>query len=177
MTQWHMKSRKKVSGGNRASRNWADKKKAWLGGDFASTTISITEEPKRDVKATTGGNVKVKLKAERFVMASDTKKPKEKPKRMEIISVEENNADRQFARRNIITRGAVLKVKDGSKEGFVKVTSRPGQAGNLLGIHLENFESEKAKKPKAENKEDKKEKTVKKAKAHSKSKKKAEKEE
>ena len=72
----------------------------------------------------------------------------------EILSVVENAADAQYARRNIITKGAVLKAKDGDGDAFIRVTSRPGQNGNVSGILIKDYrgpkeiksESKKAKK-------------------------------
>ena len=129
MTQWHLKSKRKATGAIRTSKRRSDKKLSWMGGDASHTTIA-TKEAKKDKENTRGNTTKVKLKADLVVFVNDVKKPKEKAKKMTIVSVEENNADRQFARRNVITKGAVLKVKDvvggGAKELDVRATSRPG---------------------------------------------------
>jgi small subunit ribosomal protein S8e len=47
-----------------------------------------------------------------------------------IEDVSENPADPNYARRNIITKGAVL----ATSEGDVRVTSRPGQDGQVNGV-------------------------------------------
>ncbi|MFH1390876.1 MAG: 30S ribosomal protein S8e [Candidatus Diapherotrites archaeon] len=145
MTQWHMKSKRKATGGIRATVRAEDKKLRSIGGNPSHTTIT-TSEAKREMHKKVGKTTKVVLKADKFIFTSDPQKPKDKPKKLEITGVEENNADRQFARRNVITKGAVLKAKDGSKEIYVKVTSRPGQQGVISGILLEKFEKTKEKK-------------------------------
>ena len=141
MTQWHLKSKRKKSGGKRKTLERSDKRLAWLGGNPSHTTIG--ETAKKEVSKKMGYTKKAKLKADKIVNATDQKT--KKVKKLDIIAVEENNADRQFARRNIITKGAILKVKDGSGETYVKVTNRPGQEGNIKGIILEHFEKAKQK--------------------------------
>src|SRR3989344_4918612 len=128
MTQWHMKSPTKISGGTRTTFRRSDKRLAWKGSDPTLTTIAPTEEDiqRQEVKGQ-GNTGKVRLRLEKFVIVTE----KGKSTKMEIISVVENNADSQFARRNIITKGAILKAKDGEQELFVKVTSRPGQSGTV----------------------------------------------
>lgn len=48
----------------------------------------------------------------------------------EITDVVENEANPNYVRRNIITKGAVLETS----EGRVRVTSRPGQDGQINGV-------------------------------------------
>jgi len=51
----------------------------------------------------------------------------------EIENVAENDANPNYARRNIITKGAILETS----EGRVRVTSRPGQNGQVNGVLVE----------------------------------------
>ncbi|RXK51636.1 30S ribosomal protein S8e [Halorientalis pallida] len=51
----------------------------------------------------------------------------------EIENVEANDANPNYARRNIITKGAILETS----EGRVRVTSRPGQDGQVNGVLVE----------------------------------------
>ncbi|PSQ64135.1 MAG: 30S ribosomal protein S8e [Halobacteriales archaeon SW_8_66_22] len=51
----------------------------------------------------------------------------------EITDVVENPADPNYARRNIITRGAIIETT----EGQAKVTSRPGQDGQINAVRLD----------------------------------------
>ena len=44
-----------------------------------------------------------------------------------------SNIDGSYVRRNIITKGAIVKTE----AGLVKITSRPGQDGTLNGILVE----------------------------------------
>jgi small subunit ribosomal protein S8e len=50
-----------------------------------------------------------------------------------VEDVIENPADPNYARRNIITKGAVLETS----EGRMQVTSRPGQDGQVNGVLVE----------------------------------------
>jgi small subunit ribosomal protein S8e len=47
-----------------------------------------------------------------------------------IITVVQNQANPHFVRRNIMTKGAVVKTDI----GLVRITSRPGQDGTLNGV-------------------------------------------
>jgi small subunit ribosomal protein S8e len=152
MTQWHLKSEKKKSGGYRASRERSDKKLAWRGGIPAHTTISEKQEV--DSYRIRGGKTKM---ASLKVKYANVKEPKTgKYTKTEIISVEENNANTQFARRNIMTLGAIIKVKFEGKEKFARVTSRPGQDANINAVIVDGIFGLKAKK--AEKKQKKQEK-------------------
>jgi small subunit ribosomal protein S8e len=51
----------------------------------------------------------------------------------DIENVAENPSNPNYARRNIITRGAILETS----EGRVRVTSRPGQDGQVNGVLVE----------------------------------------
>jgi len=51
----------------------------------------------------------------------------------DVVDVVENPADPNYARRNIITRGAVIETS----EGQARVTSRPGQDGQINAVLLE----------------------------------------
>lgn len=53
-----------------------------------------------------------------------------KCKKVKINNVIETPANRNFVRRNIITRGTVVETEIGK----VKITSRPGQEGGLNGV-------------------------------------------
>ena len=50
----------------------------------------------------------------------------------DIVTVVESPANRNFIRRNIITKGSIVNTKLGK----VKVTSRPGQEGFVNGIFI-----------------------------------------
>lgn len=142
-----MKSGKTTTGGIRASKRRCGKKLSWRGGNAAETTV-VTEENKIDRRTVSkrGNSQKIELRKEKFVIVAD--ETGKKSKKLEIITVIENKANTQYARRNIITKGAVLKAKDGSKEVDIRVTSRPGQDGIVNGILIKDFVSEKEIKAK-----------------------------
>ena len=155
MTDWHMKSARKTTGGIRTTQRRSDKRLAWKGGEPAMTTIAPNHEAiHRERRRGLGNTIKVKLKHDKYVIASE--KDSKKAHKLEIVAVVENDADRQFARRNIITKGAVLRAKKGSEEVFVKVTNRPGQSGNIMGTLLEKFETKKEQKAQSSEKKEKK---------------------
>jgi small subunit ribosomal protein S8e len=124
-TSWHLRSRKKTTGGllSRVRK----KKKTDRGMHFLETRIG-----KRQAKAkkTRGGGTKLKLMSAEFINISDSRG---KSKRTKIISVKENDANPHYIRRNILTRGAVVETEAGT----ARVTSRPGQHGMVNAVLVE----------------------------------------
>jgi len=51
----------------------------------------------------------------------------------EIADVVENDANPNYVRRNIITKGAIIETADGDE---ARVTSRPGQTGQINAVKL-----------------------------------------
>jgi small subunit ribosomal protein S8e len=104
------------------------KRKYSTGGVAAETGIG---KVKNKVVGTKGGNTKVKIiKSDFENVVLDGKSVKCK-----IVDLTSNPANKDFTRRRVITKGAILKVTspDG-KELSVRVTSRPGQAGVIDAI-------------------------------------------
>ncbi len=83
-------------------------------------------ENKLKIKRVKGGNSKKSLLRVKTVQVFDGKKTIS----LKVTGVEENPANINFTRRNIITKGAIVKTEKGN----VKITSRPGQSGSLFGI-------------------------------------------
>jgi len=106
-------------------RPYRKKKKYELGRDPTSTKLG-----KRKLKRlrVLGGNIEFCLLNEDHVNVSD----KNKTKKIKIKNVIENPANRNFIRRNIITKGTVVDTEIGK----VRITSRPGQEGSLNGVLL-----------------------------------------
>jgi small subunit ribosomal protein S8e len=104
------------------------KRKYGTGGRPADTAIGAVKKKRVGVK---GGRTKLKLTSAKVINVIAAGKPIA----CEIVSVRENAANKDYVRRNVITKGAVLLVKgpDGS-ELSVRVTSKPGQHGVLNGI-------------------------------------------
>lgn len=129
MTQWHEKSRRLPSGGRRTTKRRCDKKEKWKGGDAALTKCG---KEKRETKKGLGKTKKVKAYSVKYVNVLDKKS--NKTKKYEVINVKTNDANRLYARANIITKGAAIRVKDGSEEKMAKVTNRPGQDGVVNAV-------------------------------------------
>ena len=125
MTQYQGRSGRTISGGR--LRQSSEKKKRELGRAAAETTID--EERKRSVR-THGGNKKIRLLRTNKVNVVNVESGK--TKQVEIQDVDTNPASRQFSRRRIITKGAILKTE----LGLVKVTNRPGIEGLVNGITI-----------------------------------------
>ena len=58
--------------------------------------------------------------------------PGEKGKPVRILTVKENPASRDFTRRNVITKGAIIDTEAGP----ARVTSRPGQDGVVNAVKI-----------------------------------------
>ncbi|MBI4176262.1 MAG: 30S ribosomal protein S8e [Candidatus Aenigmarchaeota archaeon] len=126
MAQWHLRSRRKPTGGllNRRSK----KKKHQRGSVFLETSIGGKEIR---VKRTKGGGQKAKVLVIDRVNVASRKSTKITPAK--ILSVTDNPANPHYIRRNIITKGAIVKTDIGS----VRITSRPGQDGSVNGVLVE----------------------------------------
>ena len=117
MALWQGRSHTRPSGGR--FRPHRAKRPFETGAERQETTIG----PHRQKFARTRGcNRKVRLlKAE----TANVKTP--------VLEVLENAANPHYVRRNIITKGAVIKTE----KGPARVTSRPGQHGIINAILLE----------------------------------------
>ncbi|MBN2487852.1 MAG: 30S ribosomal protein S8e [Methanosarcinaceae archaeon] len=124
--KWQGRSKRKFTGGKlksiRGKRNFE------LGRENADTHI---HEVKRKNIATMGGNRKVRLL--QCNIANVTNKADGKTVTSPIETVVENVANAHHVRRNIITKGSVIKTGLGN----AKVTSRPGQDGVVNAVLIE----------------------------------------
>ena len=121
--QWQGKSVRKVSGGRR--RPAAMKRRAEIG--LAPADTHIGEDRHRIIR-TFGGNDKVRGDV---ALVSDPKTGN--AKKVKIETVKDNKANQHYMRRNIITKGAVIKTEIGS----ARIMSRPGQDGIINALLLE----------------------------------------
>ena len=80
------------------------------------------------VKNSRGGNIKVSLVSDNSVNVID--KSNNSIKKVAITRVLKNPSNRDYERRRVITRGAILDTDLGK----VRVLSRPGQTGIIDGI-------------------------------------------
>ena len=106
MTEWHTKSGKKPSGGRLHTSRRCDKKLAWKGGTFAATKINTAKQESFTSKGI-GKTSKLVLKEAKFANVLDPKS--KKTQKLDVVNVVENAANREYARRNILTKGAELK--------------------------------------------------------------------
>ena len=132
MAQWHLKSKRKPSGGKRKSLRRCSKKLAWKGRDPTLTTVAA-EDVRVKIRGR-GGNYKTVLKKAATATVIDPKT--NKMEKAKITRVLENSANREFARRNVITKGAIIEVSIGETVAKAKVVSRPSQCGVVQAILL-----------------------------------------
>jgi small subunit ribosomal protein S8e len=115
------RSRTKRTGGRR--RPIRKKRKHELGRQPTETRVG---DAKLKILETMGGNEKVRaIQQDTANVATD-----DGVVAATIESVSTNDANPNFARRNIITRGAVIETS----EGPARVTSRPGQDGQVNAV-------------------------------------------
>jgi small subunit ribosomal protein S8e len=133
MTQWHEKSKRKNSGGLRNSINRATRYLSQKGDDFTRTTLSETPE----IKVSNGRGLTTKYKLRKAAIATITNQKNNKTQKMKIVWVHENDANRLYVRRNIITKGTLIEAQNGEEKVFARVTSRPGQDGMVNAITAE----------------------------------------
>ena len=126
------RSKRKPSGGR--YRSWRGKRKKELGRFPSLTKVGVR---KTKEQRTLGGNKKFKALSLEEVNVTDTKS--KKTKKVKILSVVENKANRHYVRRQILTKGAIVKTDLGD----VKVTNRPGQDGFISGILLKDNKADK----------------------------------
>lgn len=79
-------------------------------------------------KRTRGGNVKLAVKKTSYVNVLDPST--KKMKKVKILKVIKNPANRDYERRGVITKGAIVETE----LGMAKVRSRPGQDGVVNAI-------------------------------------------
>ncbi len=129
MSIWQGRSRRKPSGGRIILAR--KKRKRELGREPAFTKVAEENEKKKIIR-TYGGNRKVRLIEALYANVFENGKGK----KVKILNVIENPANRQYVRRNIITKGAIIETEAGK----AIVTSRPGQHGvvNAVLIKEEN---------------------------------------
>ena len=122
---WQGESVRKVTGGRR--RPAAMKRRAEIGLAPADTHIG---EDRRRVVRTFGGNEK--FRALRATFANVTNPENGETKKVKIETVQENGANPNYVRRNLLTKGAIIKTEIGS----ARIMSRPGQDGVINAVLL-----------------------------------------
>jgi small subunit ribosomal protein S8e len=120
---WQGRSVRMATGGRyRLSRG---KRRAEIGS--AATDTHIGEDRRRIVR-TFGGNLKVRAMRAQYANVAD--RSTGKISRVRIETVEENVANPNYVRRNLLTRGAVIRTEIGR----ARIISRPGQDGVINAV-------------------------------------------
>jgi small subunit ribosomal protein S8e len=120
----HGRSPRKRTGGRR--RNVHKKRKHELG---SSPTETRVDDPRLKTVKTRGGNTKTRALRTDVASVADGDRVVE----ADVEAVERNDANPNYARRNIVTKGAILRTS----EGLARVTSRPGQDGQINAVLVE----------------------------------------
>ncbi len=126
--QW--RDKKKPTGGK---KNWyyKVKRKYAFGRPFVPAVVAPSgEAEKRVLVRVRGGNYKVRARRVAYAVVSDPETGKTVKAR--ILRVLETPANREYARRQIIVKGAIIETT----EGRAVVTSRPGQDGVVNAVLL-----------------------------------------
>ena len=124
--RWQGNSKRKVTGGKVIAAR--GKRKFEMGRESAETRIS---EIKRKNVQTMGGNRKVKLLQCNIANVTNPKDGKTVSTTIETVMG--NDANKHYVRRNILTKGSVIRTAIGT----AKVTSRPGQDGVVNAVLIE----------------------------------------
>lgn len=117
------KSVRKYTGGRLIRQR--GKKKYELGGEQANTHLG--ETIRKTVK-TLGGQLKVRLLRAQTAIVTDPSTKTSKTVKIETVTG--NPANIHYVRRNIVTKGSIIKTEIGS----ARVTNRPGQEGSINAV-------------------------------------------
>jgi small subunit ribosomal protein S8e len=118
------RSTRKRTGGR--LKHASNKKRSQLGREPAETTVG---EPRFQVIDARGTEPKLRALSTNVAQLSENGETTE----VDIENVVENPSNVNYVRRNIITKGAVIETS----EGTARVTSRPGQTGQVNAVKLE----------------------------------------
>ncbi|MFA5331037.1 MAG: 30S ribosomal protein S8e [Methanoregula sp.] len=122
---WQGESIRKVTGGRR--RPAQGKRRFEVGLAPADTHIG---DDRTKIIRTMGGNTKVRAMRAQF--ANVTNLANGETKKVKIETVEENGANPNYVRRNLLTKGAIIRTE----LGRARIMSRPGQEGTINAVLL-----------------------------------------
>ncbi|NHJ47415.1 MAG: 30S ribosomal protein S8e [Asgard group archaeon] len=123
MARWQGRSKRTKSGARYKKHH--EKRKAELGRPETQTIIG---EPRVKHIRTRGGNTK--LRAYRYDHVNLADPTSGKTERIRILDVESNAANKEFTRRKIMTKGALISTE----KGYAVITNRPGQDGFIQAV-------------------------------------------
>ncbi|WP_253738501.1 30S ribosomal protein S8e [Halohasta salina] len=118
------RSTRKRTGGR--LKHFSKKKRYQLGREPAETTVG---EPRLQTIDARGNDEKLRALSTNVAQLADGGETSE----VEIENVVENPSNVNYARRNIITKGAIIETS----AGRARVTSRPGQTGQVNAVSLD----------------------------------------
>jgi small subunit ribosomal protein S8e len=125
--QYQGKSRRKFTGGRLVPSQ--GKRKYEIGREAAEPHLDRT---RRKIVETMGGNSKVRLF--RCDVVNVTDPSTNSTKKASIETVVKNSANQHYVRRNILTKGSVIRTDAGN----AKITSRPGQDGVVNAVLIQD---------------------------------------
>jgi len=123
---WQGRSVRRATGGR--YRPSQGKRRCEIGSAPAETHIG---DDRRKVIRSYGGNPKVR--AMRAQYANVANRANGEIRKAAIETVEENGANPNYVRRNLLTKGAVIRTE----AGRARIISRPGQDGVINAILIE----------------------------------------
>lgn len=129
MAKWHGISRRKPTGGRlkRPSR-YRGKRRTEISSEEQLAFVGETDSRKSYRKRAGSQTVRILSVNQVNVNTKDGKAV-----RATVKNVVGNDADPNYVRRNIVTKGAILETD----KGLVRVTSRPGMHGVISGVLVE----------------------------------------
>ncbi len=124
MSVYHGNDFRKVSGGKKGCH--VKVKRKYLMGRFPTETRIGDKQVSKKIR-TKGGGTKIRVKV---AATANVVIPGEGTKKVKILRLVSNPANKDYERRGIITRGAIILTEIGR----AKVVSRPGQDGVINAI-------------------------------------------
>ncbi|HNX18508.1 MAG TPA: 30S ribosomal protein S8e [Methanoregula sp.] len=122
---WQGESVRKVTGGRR--RPAQGKRRFEVG--LAPADTHLGEKRIKFIR-TMGGNIMIKSMREEY--ANVTNLSSGETRKVKIETVEENGANPNYVRRNLLTKGAIIRTEI----GHARIMSRPGQDGVINAVLL-----------------------------------------
>jgi small subunit ribosomal protein S8e len=126
------KSKRKYTGGLNHTIRRKKKKLSELRNNPSNPTITTGEERRKTLRVKGGAKKTIPLK----LKFANIKLKDGKIVKGEVITEKANKANKDFIRRNILTKGAEVEVKVKDKTFLAKITSRPGQTGIVNAIEM-----------------------------------------
>ena len=126
MAKWHGISRRKPTGGRLKRRNrYRGKRRTEVASEEQLAYVGDSDVRKNYRKRAGSQTVRTLSVNQINVNSKDGKTV-----RATVKNVVGNDADSNYVRRNIVTKGAILETD----KGLVRVTSRPGMHGVVSGV-------------------------------------------